>query len=592
MFVGRWSKQKGIDIIADVFFSVLKDNPKTQLICIGPVIDLYGKFAALKLEKLMARFPGRVYSRPEFTALPPCIFGGAEFALIPSRDEPFGLVAVEFGRKGALGVGSKVGGLGQMPGWWYTVESLTSKHLIYQFKQAIRSALASDHATRAKMRAQALVQRFPVQQWVEDLDKLQATSIQISRHQQEYGSLGQTILRTFSPSSSGFTTPTLLSRAQTPTVEGACSPSFGSAPPSRAGPPGTALQGLSRVESDGSLQTLGQEIAPAPVLEQPIPRADYRPFFRREDSISQLSSMSIRENALGSGQNAPAIGLLRDSRMNSPQSSRPSSPSQTSRGSTWNMRRFNRASAAPSSPSTPQAETVTGETESARKEKHRFSYSTIVDKKNNFELQKVDVNFTDSQNEFYDKFARKLDQIDAKTSEGQLCIEEFLTKSEKVWFGRFHRAKLGMNPENAHPTTLPGLFRWLKRRWRTVNQSHDDNEAGASSVDDHGSLPGPNGDAQFLLGEQYEPPSGIKRILQKKVGDWQLYCFLLAFVSKISHPLRGFTKAMLTSQGSNHICELLPNHNPHRRIRKGGGKTLCDRRCLHCGYSLLVDTFP
>lgn len=34
--------------------------------------------------------------------------------MIPSRDEPFGLVAVEFGRKGALGVGARVGGLGQM----------------------------------------------------------------------------------------------------------------------------------------------------------------------------------------------------------------------------------------------------------------------------------------------------------------------------------------------------------------------------------------------------------------------------------------------------------------------------------------------
>jgi hypothetical protein len=36
---------------------------------------------------------GRVYSKPEFTPLPPFIFSGAEFALIPSRDEPFGLVA-------------------------------------------------------------------------------------------------------------------------------------------------------------------------------------------------------------------------------------------------------------------------------------------------------------------------------------------------------------------------------------------------------------------------------------------------------------------------------------------------------------------
>ena len=58
-----------------------------------------------------------MYSKPEFTALPPYLFSGADFALIPSRDEPFGLVAVEFGRKGALGVGSRLGGLGLMPGW-------------------------------------------------------------------------------------------------------------------------------------------------------------------------------------------------------------------------------------------------------------------------------------------------------------------------------------------------------------------------------------------------------------------------------------------------------------------------------------------
>jgi alpha-1,3-glucan synthase len=123
VFVGRWSMQKGIDLIADIFPQILKKHPKAQLICVGPVIDLYGKFAALKLEKLMQKYPKRVFSKPVFTALPPCIFSGAEFALIPSRDEPFGLVAVEFGRKGALGVGARVGGLGNMPGWWYTVEA-------------------------------------------------------------------------------------------------------------------------------------------------------------------------------------------------------------------------------------------------------------------------------------------------------------------------------------------------------------------------------------------------------------------------------------------------------------------------------------
>ena len=116
VFVGRWSTQKGIDLVADVFPAILEENDKVQLICVGPVIDLYGKFAALKLSKLMEMYPDRVFSKPEFTALPPYIFSGAEFALIPSRDEPFGLVAVEFGRKGALGVGARVGGLGNMPG--------------------------------------------------------------------------------------------------------------------------------------------------------------------------------------------------------------------------------------------------------------------------------------------------------------------------------------------------------------------------------------------------------------------------------------------------------------------------------------------
>ncbi|KUL82805.1 hypothetical protein ZTR_09604 [Talaromyces verruculosus] len=121
IFVGRWYMQKGIDLIADVFPSIMENSPPTQLICVGPVIDLYGRFAAIKLSKMMDMYPGRVFSRPQFTALPPCIFSGADFALIPSRDEPFGLVAVEFGRKGTLGVGSRVGGLGQMPGWWYTM---------------------------------------------------------------------------------------------------------------------------------------------------------------------------------------------------------------------------------------------------------------------------------------------------------------------------------------------------------------------------------------------------------------------------------------------------------------------------------------
>jgi len=38
VFAGRWSHQKGIDLIADIFPSILQKYPSTQLICVGPVI--------------------------------------------------------------------------------------------------------------------------------------------------------------------------------------------------------------------------------------------------------------------------------------------------------------------------------------------------------------------------------------------------------------------------------------------------------------------------------------------------------------------------------------------------------------------------
>jgi alpha-1,3-glucan synthase len=538
VFVGRWSMQKGIDIIADVFFSVLDNNPRSQLICIGPVIDLYGKFAALKLERLMTRFPGRVYSKPEFTALPPYIFSGAEFALIPSRDEPFGLVAVEFGRKGALGVGSKVGGLGSMPGWWYTVESLTSKHLIHQFKHAIHNALTSTQATRAKMRARALIQRFPVQQWVEDLDILQATSIRVNRHQQEHSSLSQNIFRTFSPSTSGRSTPSYPSRAHSPVMEKSGSPAVGPAQGWPLIPANLSLEALPRVGSDQSLHSHVGESNTSTERDQGLPRGRPRTWFGSTSSSPHISRLAIPEDSSeASHEHGLGISHLRDFPRDSTYSSQPSSPSLAPRGSAWSLRRFGRASAAPPSASMLQSEISAEESgaDPARKDKHCFSYDAIVHKRNDFELQKVDVTFTDSQNEFYNNFAKKLDKIDAKSSEGRLCIEEFLTKSEKAWFGRFHRAKLGMDPERVSPTTLPGLFRWLKEKLQRLGHS----TPAESSSEGRESVFEPAGDQEFLLGDQYEPPSGIRKLLQKKVGDWQLYCFLLAFVS--NHRFSQFT---------------------------------------------------
>ena len=177
----------------------LDKRPSIQLITVGPVIDLYGRFAAEKLNRLMELYPDRVYSKPEFTALPPYLFSGADFALIPSRDEPFGLVAVEFGRKGALGVGSRLGGLGLMPGWvrysylhavthldidpsqWFPVESMSTGHLMSQLSKTVKLALKSTEEERAILRARSAVQRFPVVEWRQRMEDFHKRSIHASR---------------------------------------------------------------------------------------------------------------------------------------------------------------------------------------------------------------------------------------------------------------------------------------------------------------------------------------------------------------------------------------------------------------------------
>jgi alpha-1,3-glucan synthase len=394
VFVGRWSEQKGVDLIADVFPSILEDYPKSQLICVGPVIDLYGKFAALKLSRLMKQYPKRVFSRPEFTMLPPYIHTGAEFALIPSRDEPFGLVAVEFGRKGALGVGARVGGLGQMPGWWYTVESVSTTHLLKQLKTAIISALESKESDRALMRAWSAKQRFPVAQWLEGLGKLQDQAVQIHQRNQKVsaGSRPQSLL----PTPTSMPTP----------------------------PRGVHLRAIS-----------------SPILA----------------TRSSSRASSHHEN---------------DLEMNRPKLQR---SAQTS----------NRTSV--------------------------VDLGEILGERKDFALQQVDPFFTDSNEEFYNVFKQKLEQLNARNSTTDLCTEEYIVESTRAWFSRRHDAKVGVHSlfSSASSSTVS-----LKKKGRvqvhlqetdSLNSSED--ERNARSVDH----PSRTEKDDFDFGENFVPPTGLRK---------------------------------------------------------------------------------
>ncbi|KAH8691393.1 alpha-1,3-glucan synthase Ags2 [Talaromyces proteolyticus] len=545
VFVGRWSMQKGIDLIADVMPAVLDSRPNVQLICVGPVIDLYGKFAALKLDRMMQLYPGRVYSRPQFTALPPCIFSGAEFALIPSRDEPFGLVAVEFGRKGALGIGARVGGLGQMPGWWYTVESTTTSHLLHQFKLAIDSALNSKVKVRAEMRARSAKQRFPVAQWVEDLEILQSTAIRI--HTKEVvKSNGQLSTPTGYRTPSGASAPGILASGsrtsfgmQTPPILEPKSMNYPSLRYSIVGPqqrntivyndePTPGVEGQTRTSLSRQL-SLGVRSGPghSVVIER---RNRLRP---KSHTVSSEDMDSEREADYESeDENLQAYFIEDEYTMTLEQaeigrrlemephrsftghSSRTSQQvlgSELRRNSTFYPSVF-------SSPSTPDMEDTLVppsrpfvEPENRLSNASVLSLDTVVGDKKTFKLQKVDPFFTDSTGEFYRAFEKKLEDLSGSNSDSQLCIEEYLVKSEKKWFERFRAARLGRDS-----SPVPSI----KGKGRLVSPT-----GSVSNIDSNSDIQ--KDTDEFLLGADYKPPTGLKKWMQLRIGDWPVYSLFL-----------------------------------------------------------------
>lgn len=548
VFVGRWSMQKGIDLIADVMPGVLEARQNVQLICVGPVIDLYGKFAALKLDRMMKLYPGRVFSKPQFTVLPPFIFSGAEFALIPSRDEPFGLVAVEFGRKGALGIGARVGGLGQMPGWWYTVESTTTTHLLKQFKLAIDSALSSKPEVRAMMRARSAKQRFPVAQWIEDLEILQSTAIRIhnkerakaqaqsntaaSAYNAIYGMMTpQAAFSMRSGASSGTLTPPLQSPSRPGTMQSMQRSSVIYSRDPSPGGESRPISGLSRqmsfamrpgsaaMDSHGRRDLGKGSVSDMDDHTRPVSSVG------DDDSDDEMMSTCYGDDEYQIGPDSA------DRRLESSSSNSHSGGIPLTR-EVLSARHASQGSLVARSIGTPSSSTApsTVGTEDTLLPPSRpwagpgsrlssssvLSVDSVVGDKKDYKLQKVDPFFTDSNGEYYRAFEKKLEELNGANSDSQLCIEQYLEKSEKKWFDRFRDARLGRNQSPA-PSVLFG-----KNGSPPGSITNDDTVSHESGMRERKEA----GD-EFLLGDNYVPPTGLKKWMQMRIGDWPVYSLFL-----------------------------------------------------------------
>lgn len=141
------------------------------------------------------------------------------------------------------------------------------------------------------------------------------------------------------------------------------------------------------------------------------------------------------------------------------------------------------------------------------------SFETVLQGRKDCKLQKAEPSFTDATGFYYNVFNTMLHDLNAKSSEGPLCIENYLVKSEKEWFNRLWVIKMGKsNGSTPAFLNLP--------TWADVPASPRYTK----------SLEGGNQD-QFPLQNGYLPPTGLRKVFLRRIGDWPIYSFFLAFVS-------------------------------------------------------------
>jgi alpha-1,3-glucan synthase len=141
-----------------------------------------------------------------------------------------------------------------------------------------------------------------------------------------------------------------------------------------------------------------------------------------------------------------------------------------------------------------------------------------VGDRHDLKLQQVDQFFNDSNGEYYAMFDEMLDTLTAQNSASDLCIEAFLKKSEKEWFARYRDAKLGRHKESrvASPASSRPVSRSGDRRNESVasrgRQRHRSMTPSslARSVFEV-SPPPTHVDDEFLLGDGYQAPTGLKK---------------------------------------------------------------------------------
>lgn len=156
-FIGRWTPQKGVDILARAAEEVLDLHPDAGLCILG---DGSQPLLAERLAALAERFPGRACVLKGFSPrLAADLYAAGDFCVVPSRFEPCGLVDLIAQLNGSLPVVNLVGGLSKVVdgvsglGYFGVSDRENLRGLVRAMRRAI--ALRRDASRLAAMRRTA-----------------------------------------------------------------------------------------------------------------------------------------------------------------------------------------------------------------------------------------------------------------------------------------------------------------------------------------------------------------------------------------------------------------------------------------------------
>lgn len=160
----------------------------------------------------------------------------------------------------------------------------------------------------------------------------------------------------------------------------------------------------------------------------------------------------------------------------------------------------------------------------------QVSLNSFADSNQNYELQKVDQDFRDSRGEYYNLFEKNLEKLCGNTSISSLCIEEYLMKSERKWYGHYKSAKLGRFTvvERATSSSAVSEAEVEDSVVASETSAYAPDRSQAADLSMAHVLAKNEALDHWGLGEEYKPPTGIKLFMQLKVGDWPVYTFFMA----------------------------------------------------------------